>query len=84
MGIQDDIDQAVRQSARVVGGFRKLSEIRDEDVQIAQTPKDEVFRSDRTVLSHYRPLDEKPPETGPIRKRPVLGGLHHRYFREAA
>ena len=25
-----------------------------------------------------------PPENGPIRKSPILGGLHHRYFREAA
>lgn len=66
MGFQDDFGQALRQTARVFGGFRKLSEIRDEDVQIAQTPKDEVFRSDRAVLYHYRPLDEKPPETGPI------------------
>ena len=26
----------------------------------------------------------EPPEVGPIRKSPILGGLHYRYFREAA
>ena len=30
------------------------------------------------------PRAVEPPEAGPIRKRPVLGGLHHRYLREAA
>ena len=30
------------------------------------------------------PRAGEPPEIGPIRKSLVLGGLHHRYFREAA
>ena len=30
------------------------------------------------------PRSVEPPEIGPIRKTPALGGLHHRYFREAA
>ena len=30
------------------------------------------------------PRAVEPPNIGAVRKRPVLGGLHHRYFREAA
>jgi putative transposase len=30
------------------------------------------------------PRAVEPPESGLIRKSPILGGLHHRYFREAA
>jgi hypothetical protein len=30
------------------------------------------------------PRSVEPPQIGPIRKSPVLGELHHRYFREAA
>ena len=30
------------------------------------------------------PRSVEPPSVGPIRKRPMVGGLHHRYYREAA
>jgi putative transposase len=30
------------------------------------------------------PRSVEPPDIGPIRKSPILGGLHHRYYREAA
>ncbi len=38
----------------------RLSQIADDDVEIASTPKDEVFRIDKTVLYRYAPLVEKP------------------------
>ena len=66
MSIGDDFSRNLRDSAMIAGGLGKLGRIRDEDVDIATTPKDEVFRSDRTVLHHYRPLDGIKPETGPI------------------
>jgi hypothetical protein len=30
------------------------------------------------------PQEVEPPDIGPIRHRPMVGGLHHRYYREAA
>jgi polyhydroxyalkanoate synthase len=37
-------------------GARLFSAVRDEDVAIATTPKDEVWRQDKVVLYRYRPL----------------------------
>jgi len=28
--------------------------------------------------------EKEPPRGGPVRSRPMVGGLHHRYFRQAA
>jgi len=43
---------------RLTEGARLFAEIKDEDVQIATTPKDVVFRQDKVTLYHYRPLAE--------------------------
>ncbi len=46
------------------------------------------YHDDRTPLGldkdtpSFRAVE--PPERGQVKRRPVLGGLHHRYFREAA
>ena len=48
----------------------------------------EYYHESRTHLGldkdtpDHRPVE--PPEMGPVRAEPVLGGLHHRYFRRAA
>ena len=43
-------------NTKVAAGVTKLSTIKDEQVQIATTPKDEVFRTDKVTLYRYRPL----------------------------
>ena len=43
-------------NTKVAAGVSRLSAITDEEVQIATTPKDEVFRSDKVTLHRYRPL----------------------------
>jgi polyhydroxyalkanoate synthase len=45
-------------NAKVAAGVEKLGSIKDEHVEIATTPKDEVFRSDKVTLYRYRPLTE--------------------------
>jgi polyhydroxyalkanoate synthase len=42
--------------ARVAAGIEKLSAITDDQVEIATTPSDEVFRTDKVTLHRYRPL----------------------------
>ena len=44
-----------RSGARSRGGTKLFEEIRDEHVEIATTPKDEVWRQDKVTLYRYRP-----------------------------
>src|SRR6478735_6738326 len=46
-------------SERLAQGTKLFGEVKDEDVQIATTPKDEVWRQDKVTLFHYRPLAEQ-------------------------
>jgi polyhydroxyalkanoate synthase len=50
-------------NAKLAAGVEKLGRIKDEDVQIATTPKDEVFRTDKVTLYRYRPLTEQKVKT---------------------
>ena len=45
-------------NTKVAAGIEKLGSIKDEQVEIATTPKDEVFRTDKVTLYRYRPLAE--------------------------
>jgi polyhydroxyalkanoate synthase subunit PhaC len=45
--------------SRVAAGMEKLSRIKDEDVQIATAPKDEILRTDKVTLHRYRPVTEQ-------------------------
>ena len=47
-------------AAKLVGGADRLLSMRAEDVTLAQTPKDEVWRDGKVVLSRYRPRVEQP------------------------
>lgn len=66
MSFEDALKRSLRDGAKMAGGLQKLAQIRDDDVQIAQTPKDEVFHSDKVTLYRYRPLPGIEPRTGPI------------------
>src|SRR3954451_5348937 len=41
---------------KIANGAKLFEEIRAEDVAIATTPKDEVWRQDKVTLSRYRPV----------------------------
>ena len=53
------VADAARIGAKLLIGSKLLGDIRDEDVQIATTPKDLVWQQDKVSLHHYRPLAEK-------------------------
>jgi polyhydroxyalkanoate synthase subunit PhaC len=46
-------------NTKVAAGVEKLSAVKDDQVEIATTPKDEIFRSDKVTLYRYRPLAEQ-------------------------
>jgi poly[(R)-3-hydroxyalkanoate] polymerase subunit PhaC len=51
-------DDAKSFGERIAQGTKMFGQVRDEDVQIATTPKDEIWRQDKVTLYHYRPRAE--------------------------
>ena len=54
------MEEAAEAQRKLIDALSRLGKLRDTDVQIGTTPKDEVFRIDKTVLYRYRPMVEKP------------------------
>ena len=77
--IQFDPMQVAQQFAdftqRLLHGGELLRSLKDRDVQIATTPKTEVFRQDKTTLYHYKPMVERTVPTPVL----VVYGLIGRY-----
>ena len=82
-----DISQAIRikpeqaiAEAKALGekiakGTKLFEEIRDEHVEIATTPKDEVWRQNKVTLYRYRPVTEQKVKTPVL----IAYGLIGRY-----
>jgi polyhydroxyalkanoate synthase len=73
--LTDTMREVAELGKKLAEGAKLFGEIKDEDVAIATTPKDEVWREDKVRLYRYRPVAEP---TNPI---PVLivYGLIGRY-----
>ena len=79
MRVKVDPQEAVKEfaevSQRLARGRELLDKTRDRDVQIATTPKREVWRQDKTVLYHYTPVAKQTVKTPVL----VVYGLVGRY-----
>lgn len=53
------LEEASSLGKRLADGAKLFAEVKDEDVQIATTPKDVVFRQDKVTLYRYRPLADQ-------------------------
>ena len=53
------LSEVVALTQRLAKGAALFSKIRDEDVSIATTPKDEIWREDKVTLHRYRPTSER-------------------------
>ncbi|HEX8664564.1 MAG TPA: class III poly(R)-hydroxyalkanoic acid synthase subunit PhaC [Beijerinckiaceae bacterium] len=77
--VQIDPAEAMREvaslSKKIAEGARLFGEVRDEDVAIATTPKDEVWREDKVTLYRYRPVTEAKVTTPVL----IVYGLVGRY-----
>src|SRR6478672_8468003 len=72
-------EQAISEAAvlgeKIARGVALFSKLHDDDVAIATTPKDEVWRQDKVSLHHYRPLADKKVATPVL----IVYGLIGRY-----
>jgi polyhydroxyalkanoate synthase subunit PhaC len=62
-GARGDFTEAFREASelgrKVMDGAHFLTNVRDDEVAIATTEKEEIWRSDKVVLYKYRPLVER-------------------------
>jgi polyhydroxyalkanoate synthase len=72
---QDAVKEFTEFNRRMQAGRELLDRTRDKDVQIATTPKREVWRQDKTVLYHYTPSVKQTVKTPVL----VAYGLIGRY-----
>ncbi len=72
---KDALKEFTEFSKRMQRGRKLLERTKNQDVQIATTPKREVWRQDKTVLYHYEPAAKKTIRTPVL----VVYGLIGRY-----
>lgn len=63
---QAAIEQMVAVGNRAIKSSETLSRLKQDDVQIAQTPSDVVFQIDKVTLSRYRPLTDVKADAPPV------------------
>ncbi len=59
-GPEDVTRELVELNRKLVKGIETLARIREDDVRIGVTPKDEVYRQDKLVLYRFAPVVERP------------------------
>jgi poly[(R)-3-hydroxyalkanoate] polymerase subunit PhaC len=72
---EQGIAEAKALGEKIAKGTKLFEEIRDEHVEIATTPKDEVWRQDKVTLYRYRPVTEQKVKTPVL----IAYGLIGRY-----
>ncbi|MGK7873497.1 MAG: class III poly(R)-hydroxyalkanoic acid synthase subunit PhaC [Xenococcaceae cyanobacterium] len=60
MRLEDATHEYIELTTKVVKGIENLSRLREEDIEIGVTPKEEVYREDKVVLYRFQPKVEQP------------------------
>ena len=71
------ISEAAALGEKIARGAELFSKLRDNEVAIATTPKDEVWRQDKVTLHHYRPLADTKVATPSVDRLRVDWPLHN-------
>jgi len=75
IGPEQAISEAAALGEKIARGAELFARLRDDEIAIATTPKDEVWRQDKVTLHHYRPLADKAVSTPVL----IVYGLIGRY-----
>jgi polyhydroxyalkanoate synthase len=57
---EEAVHELIELNQKVVRGIENLSRIRDKDIQVGVSPKEEIYREDNLVLYRYTPMVEEP------------------------
>ena len=60
MRFEDATNEYAELTKKWVKGLENLSRLREEDLEIGVTPKEEVYREDKAVLYRFKPTVEEP------------------------
>jgi polyhydroxyalkanoate synthase len=57
---EETLRELTELNRKVATGIDNLSRLREEDLQVGVTPKEEIYREDNVVLYRYTPMVERP------------------------
>ncbi len=60
--LEDAFHEYTETISNLLAGLENLKSLREEDIQIGVSEKEEVYREDKLILYHFKPLVEKPLE----------------------
>lgn len=60
MRLEDATHEYAELTQKMVKGMENLSHLKEEDIEIGVTPREIVYREDKVILYHFKPVVEKP------------------------
>jgi polyhydroxyalkanoate synthase len=60
LSLEDAMHEYTELATNLFEGLENLSNLREEDIQVGVSEKEEIYREDKLTLYHFKPLVEKP------------------------
>lgn len=58
--LEDALHEYTETTSNILAGLENLKNLREEDIEVGVSAKEEVYREDKLILYHFKPLVEKP------------------------